>query len=162
MGRCNDSDCRVVVAILRCIAENGTASFETSNLDIILYGILAISYFVFFVVAIVHGTRLHKRLTRVGIVVRRNLYRLRGFMIVEFLFAVLLAVSTLSRIILFSQSLNPTLSRGTHPTLYFVLRNVVKGSEFGMVGTLTLLMIARSSTSSTASRESDAVERERR
>ena len=154
--------CRVVVAILRCIAENGTASFETSNLDIILYGILAISYFVFFVVAIVHGTRLHKRLTRVGIVVRRNLYRLRGFMIVEFLFAVLLAVSTLSRIILFSQSLNPTLSRGTHPTLYFVLRNVVKGSEFGMVGTLTLLMIARSSTSSTASRESDAVERERR
>ena len=132
--------CRIVIALLRAI------DVEYSNVDVILFGTLSLFYFVIFVVALVHGWRLHARLKRVGIVVRKNLLRLRCFILVEIMFAVALACSTVLRVLLFSVL---DYSRETNPTLHYTIRTIVKGAELGLVGTLTLLMIARSKARNT-------------
>lgn len=132
--------CRTVIAVLRAI------NLEYNNVDVILFGTLSLFYFVIFVVALVHGWRLHARLKRVGIVVRKNLLRLRFFILVEIIFAVALACSTTLRVLLFSVL---DYSREPNTTLHYTIRTIVKGAELGLVSTLTLLMIARSKTRNT-------------
>ena len=83
---------------------------------------------------------------RVGIVVRKNLLRLRFFILVEIIFAVALACSTTLRVLLFSVL---DYSREPNTTLHYTIRTIVKGAELGLVSTLTLLMIARSKTRNT-------------
>jgi hypothetical protein len=129
--------CRVLIAIIRPIVEAHGAS---TQVDLLLFGILSFSYFLLFCVALMHGRRLHKRLARVGPMVKRNMLRLRAFMAVEISFCILLAVSTLFRTLVFTQL---GYTRGENPTLHYAARTTVKGTELGLVATLTLLMIAR-------------------
>ncbi len=151
--------CRLSIAIIRPIIQANQQSIDENerltsktNIDLILYGILSSSYFIFFVVGLIHGCRLNKRLAKVGKMVKKNMYRLRIFMAIECFFCVVLASSTLLRMVLFA---NMKYTRYENPTLYYYVRTTVKGSELGLTTTLTLLMIART-RSRTRTRESEA------
>lgn len=145
-NRCDPSKLQLIAVITFAVCRTGIAILRLVYLDpdvdvsVLLFGILSVLYFFMFVVGLMHGYRLHARLKRVGLVVRKNLLRLRMFIVAEVVFTISLALSTMLRVVLFSIL---GYNSGQHLTLYFTIRTIVKGAELGLVATLTLLMIAR-------------------
>ena len=131
----------IAIARLSLVNENDETSSDTSFWDYTFYSVLLFIYGgLIFPAFLVSGIRLQSRLRAVGRIVRRNLARVRAFMLLEFIFSICLVVSTLLRLILFDSR---RVDDAASFSMFFILKVLTKMFEVCMVTTLSMLMIAR-------------------